>query len=721
MDSQSMMMEFNSNGASQTHTSKPANTNDKDASSSTAHQDVPFSIHPSEARITEASNVLIVLSSLRDVETEIVNSFCGIVITDPSELMDVRHKSVYLCGDISKGSNLGLQSADRVFIIKEHSYGFHNATSSWKVIESGRVPLLVNGVGVLYRRFFNSELSLFNKLSTEHSFQSLRESNKPGVAHRTGIYLTPVVRDGDDVHFNLLRCSSNFSGPTSNFRAYDQTIVNALNQESKFVFENSAPFNHVLAQIYHNTPAAGRSKKETKATIKEHSDKTKDMPRNAVIAFCTFYDTKGLDRLHPMGADGLDYGFKGVSGLTKLYFRLKPGLTNRADCDLRHDFSVTLYPDSVFFIPLSTNRMYTHEIRPGALNAELLPTRMGYVVRCSNAEAVHRGRMTYLKLNDQWVPMQPPTAEVMFKLRQKYAEENATAAFIDYGEVLFSMNKGDYEKPLVYDDDVPSKGFQLFHVDETEECDLYSELLKSAVMEDVCKGRKGAVLVKPDELRGVPIVRTTTKYHRPAQCFKPVHDRLTEQIQEQIQRSASSLPGFRFNNALIEHYDEGYATMGFHSDQALDLEEDSYIALFSCYKNPSALADTNSAPRKLIVQSKEGTGPKEPTEIPMLHNSVIIFSMETNKTFQHKIVLDSTAEGGADNPWIGVTFRVSKTFVRFNGGEVFFQDGTPLRLANRQQSQEFFRQRKLENRQESFRYENIDFTISKSDLVLPHP
>jgi hypothetical protein len=261
----------------------------------------------------------------------------------------------------------------------------------------------------------------------------------------------------------------------------------------------------------------------------------------------------------------------------------------------------------------------------------------------------------------------------------------------------------------------------LFHVDETEECDLYSELLKSAVLEDVCKGRKGAVLVKPDELRGVPIVRTTTKYHRPAQCFKPVHDRLMEQIQEQIQRSASSLPGFRFNNALIEHYDEGYATMGFHSDQALDLEEDSYIALFSCYKNPSALADTNSAPRKLIVQSKEGTGLQETTEIPMRHNSVIIFSMETNKTFQHKIVLDSTAEGGADNPWIGVTFRVSKTFVRFNGGEVFFQDGTPLRLANRQQSQEFFRQRKLENRQESFRYENIDFTISKSDLVLPHP
>ena len=135
MDSQSMMMEFNSNGASQqTHTSKPANTNGKDASSSTAHQDVPFSIHPSEARITEASNVLIVLSSLRDVETEIVNSFCGIVITDPSELMDVRHKSVYLCGDISKGSDLVLQSADRVFIIKEHSYGFHNAISSWKVI-----------------------------------------------------------------------------------------------------------------------------------------------------------------------------------------------------------------------------------------------------------------------------------------------------------------------------------------------------------------------------------------------------------------------------------------------------------------------------------------------------------------------------------------------------------------------------------------------------------
>ena len=40
-----------------------------------------------------------------------------------------------------------------------------------------------------------------------------------------------------------------------------------------------------------------------------------------------------------------------------------------------------------------------------------------------------------------------------------------------------------------------------------------------------------------------------------------------------------------FNNALLEMYDKDYVTMGEHSDQAQDLDLDSYICLFSCYNN----------------------------------------------------------------------------------------------------------------------------------------
>ena len=75
---------------------------------------------------------------------------------------------------------------------------------------------------------------------------------------------------------------------------------------------------------------------------------------------------------------------------------------------------------------------------------------MGYVVRCSSAEAVHKNGHTFLKMGEKQVPLLPPTPEGMSELRKLYAEENRTQAFIDYGDrFLFSMNAGDYIAPRV--------------------------------------------------------------------------------------------------------------------------------------------------------------------------------------------------------------------------------------------------------------------------------
>ena len=72
----------------------------------------------------------------------------------------------------------------------------------------------------------------------------------------------------------------------------------------------------MLAQIYPNTTDGS---KQTKAKISADADKTKDMPVNGIMAFCTFYDgVSALSRL-----DEFDYGYKGKSGLTRLCFRLK--------------------------------------------------------------------------------------------------------------------------------------------------------------------------------------------------------------------------------------------------------------------------------------------------------------------------------------------------------------------------------------------------------------
>ncbi|UUY49149.1 hypothetical protein NRK68_19220 [Streptomyces yangpuensis] len=392
-------------------------------------------MYPTEACIDEAGNILVAPSTLRD--HDLIRDFFGATIT-PEELAsaDLAGRTVYLCGDVSGIDGRQLESAARVFVIRELSEG----DGPWTVVDGGRVPVRVHGAGVYYRRFFDLDAGHFGRIRAEHAFQSLTESTKPGTAHRSGIYLTPVTQDGDALHFRLLRCSTNLSGPTEGFRATDTEIVDALNREAASVFRNHAPLNHVLAQIYHNTLATAE-RKQSKAKISAHADKTKDMPGNGIMAFCTFYD--GLDKLQPMAEDAFDHGLKRASGLTRLHFRLKEEVDG-----LPSQFSLTLYPGSVFFMPLSTNRLYTHEIRPSTLNAEALPTRLGYVVRCSSSEAVHRNGQTFLKTADDLVELGPPTQEGMDELRRLYAEENRTSSFIDYGDrFLFSMNSGDYVAP----------------------------------------------------------------------------------------------------------------------------------------------------------------------------------------------------------------------------------------------------------------------------------
>ncbi|UGT44771.1 hypothetical protein LTV02_15840 [Nocardia yamanashiensis] len=333
-------------------------------------------------------------------------------------------------------------------VLGDNNFGdFFDSSGTAETLASGagRVPFRVHDAGVFYRRFFDLADDHFGRIRAEHEFQSLTESTKPGSAHRSGIYLTPVTRDRDELRFRLLRCSTNLSGPTENFRATDTSIVEALNREADAIFRGHAALNHVLAQVYHNTLATA-DRKQSKAKISSHADKTKDMPVNGIMAFCTFYD--GLDKLQPLEDDVFDYGVKGVSGLTKLRFRLKDSVEESERGSLPAQFSLTLYPGSVFFMPLSTNRLYTHEIRPSMLDAELLPTRLGYVVRCSKTEAVHKNGRTYLDKAGDLVPLEPPTPEGMDELRGLYAQENRTSSFIDYGDqFLFSMNTGDYVAP----------------------------------------------------------------------------------------------------------------------------------------------------------------------------------------------------------------------------------------------------------------------------------
>ena len=240
------------------------------------------------------------------------------------------------------------------------------------------------------------------------------------------------------------------------------------------------------------------------------------------------------------------------------------------------------------------------------------------------------------------------------------------------------------------------------------EGNLFEELLASVRFEDVGKGRQGAVLIKGDETGRLPIVRTTTSYSAPAQHFRPMHERLAQQIQQGASLSVG------FNNALIENYTNAYTTMGSHSDQALDLADGSFIALFSCYERP----ERANPPRKLLVELKGAGG--DTAEIPLTHNSAVVFSVDTNRRLRHKIVLDLSARA-PENRWLGVTYRTSKTLVRFRDGCAYFSDGARLTLADDEQRREFYHLRRRENNEPDFAYPRITYTISESDLMPPEP
>lgn len=224
---------------------------------------------------------------------------------------------------------------------------------------------------------------------------------------------------------------------------------------------------------------------------------------------------------------------------------------------------------------------------------------------------------------------------------------------------------------------------------------LFEELSKSTKFEKLGKGRYGAVLADIHK-NVVPIVRTTTKYNNPIQKFSQIHYDIMKNIKD-----------MHFNNALIEMYDKDYTKMGEHSDQALDLELDSHICLFSCYDNP----DTKDI-RTLKIKDKI-TG--ELSEIFLTHNSIILFSVKTNNKFLHKIVLDNAK---TNDKWLGITFRLTKTYIEFiNEIPYFYKTDKILKLANEEETKEFYSLRQKENKSIVFEYPEINYTISESDMI----
>jgi len=367
--------------------------------------------------------------------------FFGIVVNSLEDLPGIAACTrVYLAGDVETVivAALALVPRDSVFCVDGVST---NTPTDWSAFVSpGMLPRLVPGIGVFYPCYFNARRDFFREFSAHHVASTLTESNKvSSVSYRKGVYITSVLptEDGAGSRFRLLRCSTNFSSPTENCRTMDDDIIHSVNDLACACYDGGAELNHVLAQVYTNSTVSGKDKK---ARIPDHSDKTKDMPRNALMAFVTFYDFDPEAKYNTRGYDVL---YHDTSVLTTLMWKEKGGDRRRV--------SITLYPGSVLFVNMDTNRLWTHEIRPSSLPVDKLPTRLGYVVRCSKTVAVHTadGDTCIEAATGELVPLRKPTHEDMSELKAQYARENATAEWITYGDIVpYSMNTGDYMRPL---------------------------------------------------------------------------------------------------------------------------------------------------------------------------------------------------------------------------------------------------------------------------------
>lgn len=368
---------------------------------------IDFTISPSDLVMPEEENKMLLNNYLvvdPDIETPLEENFCGKVVYD---IKEVTKGFCYFCGDCKN-----LKNDKIVFVVKEYSTNYENKKIC--LITEDQVPTNYKNIGIFVKNFFGKK-DYFNKIETAHKFQQLTESNKPTKSYRTGIYLSNVVES----NFNLMRCSTNFDGPTEKFKQIDHEILARLDWLSEHFFEQKAYFNHVLAQIYNNYKINGKDKK---AKISEHSDKTKDMPKNGLIAFCTFYKNEENET--------------DINKLCKLVFKNKK-------TGEKHD--IILYPNSVFVITLETNRLFTHEIKAPIYDVSRIPLRMGYVVRCSDTIA-RFDESDQIYIDDK--KMTPASEKDTEILKFYYRQENKTTEQIYYPKFTFSLNEGDYTKPI---------------------------------------------------------------------------------------------------------------------------------------------------------------------------------------------------------------------------------------------------------------------------------
>ena len=233
-------------------------------------------------------------------------------------------------------------------------------------------------------------------------------------------------------------------------------------------------------------------------------------------------------------------------------------------------------------------------------------------------------------------------------------------------------------------------------------CNLFAELSDSCSFERVGSRQVAMLAEKTDQ--GIPLVRSTLKMQQPTQYFRAAHVNLISAIKKLF----NEIEGLEFNNAMVELYTNSYRDMKYHTDQSQDLKQNSYICLVSCYNNK------HENLRELKIKPKNGG---LVSTVVLNNNSVVIFDTKDNYLNSHKICLPSPDI--FDTCWLGITFRCSKTFIKFEQSiPRMLPDGEVLRLATRSEEIDTFRIKARENLVAlEIDYPENNFTLSSGDLI----
>ena len=295
-------------------------------------------------------------------------------------------------------------------------------------------------IGMLWPKFIDNQEEILSQMNNVHTFHPLTESNSQDLSFRTGYYTSEVTecineKNESELWFNLLRCSTNFrNAGTHSFTKIDRELMSMVNKIREEYYPGTAELNHGLVQKYVNKQG---ETKVNKAVISRHSDKTKDMPENFVIAFLSFYESNNNNNNNNYIDDNL---------LSRLRFRSKTDRSKYED--------MIFYPGSLLIIPASTNDKYTHEIKASKALIDDLPTRVSYTMRSSDQLAVFNesDNKTYiLDQNKNKVLLEVPNEKQFKKIKDLYKDQNMKIGNPDYSEVKrYSVNDGDFVKPIVY-------------------------------------------------------------------------------------------------------------------------------------------------------------------------------------------------------------------------------------------------------------------------------